>query len=237
MGQITLQIWRVVAILLLMTSWCVAAKADVFVIGSTFTLQAFNSPDSFTEPVTLTAGNHLLDSGAVNLHISIVPDGALGAEWIVLNYTTTNGGPLSSPDAFWGIEKIGIDLSGKSQLISYYQQWTHDGVALAPTSLRFAGTVIATNPIPGELGTGYLSTGHDLVGTFGCSPCFFPAGPFEEWGTELGPFDQLDDVGIPSADVNGFEDALLFQPVPEPSSLVMTCSALVGCIGVRRRLG
>ena len=235
MSHMTPQMLPVVAIVLLVTSWCEPARAGAFVLGSTFTVQAFNSPDSFTETVTLTPGNQLLDSGAVNLNISIVPDGTLGAEWIVLNYTTTNGGPLSSPHVFWGIEQTGIELSVGAQLTSYYQQWTDDGVALAPTSLLFAGTVIGTNPIPGGVGSGYISTGPGLVDTFGCSPCNFPAGSFEHWGTELGPFNQLDGRGIVSADVNGFEDALLFQPVPEPASLVLTCTALLGLIALRRR--
>jgi hypothetical protein len=224
----------VVAIVLLVTSWCEPARADVFVLGSTFTVQAFNSPDSFTETVTLTPGNQLLDSGAVNLNIALVPVGSQGAEWIVFDYTTTNGGALSLPTKFWGVEQTGIDLSVPAQLTEFYMQFTDDGVAQAATSWGIFGPgVVSTNPIPGGVGTGDFIVCDPSSSGFGT--CSFPVGPFPSFGAELGPFDRLDSVGIVSADVNGWEDALLFQPVPEPASLVLTCTALLGLIALRRR--
>src|SRR5664279_5171746 len=51
MSHMTPQMLPVVAIVLLVTSWCEPARADVFVLGSTFTVQAFNSPDNFKETV------------------------------------------------------------------------------------------------------------------------------------------------------------------------------------------
>ncbi len=80
---------------------CQDAQATLFVPGSTFQVQATNSPDTFTDTVNLATGTQSLDSGAVTLNISFVPAGG-GDEWLVFNYTTASGGPLSGND-YWSL--------------------------------------------------------------------------------------------------------------------------------------
>lgn len=207
--------------------------ASVVTLGSTFSVVAVNSPDTFTEAVTLTQGNHLLDSGKVNLNIKLVPDPGLGGEWLVFNYTTTDGDPLVSlRSAFWQMVQQGIELSEPAKAIEFYMQFTIDGVAQAATSFNIFGPgSVGANPIPGEVGIGDIVTG---VGLGFVNPSL-PAGPMPQWGAGLGPFNQLDRVGIVSANVNGWENAMLFMPIPEPTSFVLLCTGLAALAARRRR--
>jgi lipopolysaccharide export system protein LptA len=75
------------------------ARADtLFVSGSTFQVQTTNSPDSFTDNVTLTPGTYSIEGGAVSLNLSIV-SAAGGAEWLVFNYSTVSGGAFRAGSA------------------------------------------------------------------------------------------------------------------------------------------
>jgi len=86
-----------------------AHATTLFVPGSTFEVDATNSPDTFTDTVNLAAGSQLIDGGAVTLNISIVPAGGTN-EWLVFNYTTTSGGPLSG-DEYWSVNQVGLDAA------------------------------------------------------------------------------------------------------------------------------
>jgi hypothetical protein len=63
------------------------ARADLFNIGSSFTVSGTDVTDStttFSQSVALQNGATAIDGGALNLTISIVPDGS--SEWLVFTY-------------------------------------------------------------------------------------------------------------------------------------------------------
>src|SRR5271163_3733285 len=87
-----------------------AHAASLFVPGSTFEIQGTNTPDSFDDTtVSLTPGSQSLDNGALTLNISIVDAGG-GGEWLVFNYATTSGAPLSTAYN-WSLYQIGLDAA------------------------------------------------------------------------------------------------------------------------------
>src|SRR5262245_47307660 len=89
-------------------SFATAANAEVFTIGSSFTVSGGNSPGSFSQSVTLAPGTTSLDGGALSLTISFVPVGdAAQSEWVVFSYQTTTGN-LSQPGQNWSINQTGL---------------------------------------------------------------------------------------------------------------------------------
>jgi PEP-CTERM motif len=208
-----------------------AANAELFVTGSTFTVTGTSAPDSFSSTATLTSGTtSSLDNGALNLLVSLVP-AAGGAEWAVFQYSTTSGGALGNANLNWALDEVGLQLAQPAILQEGFVQFTQNGTALTPTSGIFPGFSVVSNPVPGGTGMGVLGTGVTL----------FPAGPLPSLGSFLSPFGQLSGAGINPANVNDYEEALLFAPqaasAPEPSTWAMMILgfAAIGFMAYRRR--
>lgn len=200
------------------------AHADaLFVPGSTFQVQATNSPDSFNDTVNLTPGSQSLDNGALTLNISFVPVSG-GGEWLVFNYTTANGGPLSGDD-YWSINQVGLDAAVNVNFNYAYSEFLVSGVAQPWSYSFFGGYTPMSSPVPGMPGTG--------VG----NPTSFNSpqgsGPLGSLGAYIDPYSgYLSGAGIDPTIVNGYTQALEFSPttpVPEPATWVMM---LVGFAGV-----
>ena len=218
---------------LLVSAATQTAHADpLFVIGSTFQVQATNSPDTFTDTANLVTGTQSLDGGAVNLNISIVPASG-GAEWLVFNYSTTSGGPFGVQNAYWTLNQIGLEAAQPLNFIAAYAQFDNNGAALALTNPIFGGYSVVTNPVPGETGTGTGANGF-------VSP--IAAGAIGNLGAYMSNWSAyLDGAGIDSTQVNGYEQALEFVPqvaaVPEPSTWAMMIFGFagIGFMAYRRR--
>jgi hypothetical protein len=212
------------------SAWQSARAEALFVTGSTFQVEATNSPDSFTNTVSLTPGTTLLDGGALSLTLSIVPAGDGQSEWLVFDYQTTGGTALVPPGNNWSINQVGLDAAVPLNFTGAFDEFLDaNGNAITPTSSVFGQTVMA-NPVPGGAGIGQGSVGF-------VSPA--AAGPLPSLGAFVDPFNQLDGTGIPSADVHGFVQALEFAPqspipAPEPASFVLLGSALLGLSAIRR---
>jgi hypothetical protein len=207
-----------------------AAGAELFVPGSTFTDAGGDSPDSWSTTVTLAPGTTSPDGGAVNLTISDVMSGV--DEWLVFDYQTATPGTQLVPDTSdnWSIAQTGLDLAVPANFIGAFAEFLDStGTDIAPTTDLFGGYSLESNPVPGGVG---LGQGASFVGAV-------PAGPLPDLGALIDPFDQLDATGIPSADVEGFYQALEFEPAvsatPEPAPLALFGIGIL-CLGLMRRL-
>jgi hypothetical protein len=177
----------------------------LFIIPSTFRVQATNAPDTFSDTVTLAPGTTTtVDNGALTVIESIVPvGGGSQDEWLVLNYATTNGQPLSQPSQNFALNAAGLDLAVPAEILAAYQQYTDNGTALTPTSSVFGNYSIAANPVPGGAGTGFLDNTIDTNE---------PAGPLPAGNVFINPFSYLSSTGINPSQVNGIEEAVEFAP-------------------------
>ncbi|HEV2363587.1 MAG TPA: PEP-CTERM sorting domain-containing protein [Caulobacteraceae bacterium] len=204
-----------------------AAATPLFVSGSSFSVDALNSPDTFLQGVNLTPGTQSLDGGKLNLQISIVSGGG-AKEWLVFDYTTASGGPLvPSTSDDWHVYQTGLDAARPVDLVGAFAEFFGGGT---PTSSIFGNYSVGSNPVPGETGTGF-------VGSF--PAVSLGSGPLPALGSFISPFGFLNDTGINSANVTGYLEALEFAPtsggVPEPSSWALMLAGAAGLGWALRR--
>jgi hypothetical protein len=196
--------------------------AALFVPGSTFQVQATNSPNSFDQTVTLAPGTYSLDSGAVSYTISFVPAGGTDL-WLVFNYALTTPGVALSGDDYWELLQTGLDAAVPLNFIRGYSEILINGVSQAWSYSPFGGYSPVSSPVPGLSGTGLGS---------GLFVDKIPAGPIGGLGAFLDPFSgYVNSAGINAAAVNGWTEALEFQaqtPIPEASTWAMMLLGFAG---------
>ncbi len=201
-----------------------AHAANLFVPGSTFQVNATNSPDSFSDTVTLTPGSQLIDGGAVSLNISIV--GAIdGGEWLVFNYTTTSGAPLSADDDYWSVNQLGLDAAVPVNFNYAYSEFLVNGVSRPWSYSFFGGYTPISSPVPGLSGTG--------VGNLTSFNSPQAAGPLGNLGAYMTSYSgYLSSADIDPTTVNGWTQALEFTPqtatAPEASTWAMMLAGFAG---------
>src|SRR5271155_4843501 len=106
----------------------IPARADpIFNIGSSFTVVGTNSPNNFTETVTLNPGMSLIDNGALIFTQAIVdkPNG----EWLVMDFQTSNGNDIAGiQNSDWELQQNTIKLVTRSDWTERYTIFGTDGV-------------------------------------------------------------------------------------------------------------
>ncbi len=211
-----------------------AAKADLFVLGSDYTIDGTDPATgaSFSSTVTLTPGSsQSVDGGAINLNFSIDDVSGQG-EWLVFDYTTVSGEPLSVASDDWSMYETGLDAAVPLNFDAAFVEFSLNGADQSPTANIFGNYSIETSPVPGLSGTGL--GGNGFADTTIGGP-----GPLPELGTYVDPFSYLEDTGITDT-VNGYTEALLFYPdsptVPEPPSAILLLPALLALsFAIRKR--
>jgi hypothetical protein len=205
------------------------ARSDpVWNIGGSMTVNGTNAPNNFSNTVPLTLGPTPIDGGTLILTTSIIPESG-GAEWLILHYATTSGGPIvGNVNGAWELQAF-APLSAPANSLGYYFDWSSNGTLLTPTQ-TFGGGSLGPNPVTGS-GTvfanntfcpysncGYIDTSNNTVNFF-ASTSDYAATP----GNNGSAFDTAND----------FEIGIEMQPVspvsaPEPGTLAIFGSALAG---------
>jgi len=212
----------------LMATFAGNAHASIIPIGSAFTLNATNAPDTYTASTTFGAGPVSVDGGAAQLSMSQIPTGPNG-EWDVWTLTTTGGGPIAGNiDAYWDITMT-YQLSAAVNFDAVVDQWLGDGTPITPTG-NIGGICCATSSTPIG-GGGFYNSGFSAP---------LSAGTESGWDQVfVSPYDFVTSGGIPTT-ANGFTWALHFTlqtPVttPEPGSLALLTIPLIGVATLRRK--
>jgi hypothetical protein len=200
-----------------------AARAELFVLGSSFTVTGTNAPDSFTSSASLIPGPQSLDGGNLLLTVSTVAT-AGGGEWILFDYNTPNAQPIGHAALNWALSEVGVQTAVATNFDQSFASFDINGANEHPTSSVFPGFSVVANPVPGGTGFGLGATGFSAP---------FPAGPLSSLGSFINPWGQLDATGINSTTTSSYEEALHFSPqvvvsTPEPYSIALLGFGVLG---------
>ena len=208
----------------------IATQASIIQIGSTYNIQGTNAPNDFG-PINLNfdGTNKVIDNGLLTVTEQQVPT-AGGGEWDVFSVATTNGGPLAGNiNAYWSLG-WGFNISTPAYFDATSIWWTANGVAFNPI-FAFGGICCpATNPVNPAYGMSFYNSfppGQPVDGFVTYNPAIF-----------VTPYNFVSAGGIDPNAANGFNFAFHFDPqtpTPEPSTLLLLGSGVMGAFGIFRR--
>jgi hypothetical protein len=211
------------------------ASASIIPIGSSLTFGGTNLPGgcantTCSNTVTFSSTPVLIDGGALSLFETQTATGPNG-EWDVWHLSTVGGGPLAGNiSAFWQI-LMSYTLSQPVFFDQVVNQWAVNGTPVSPIS-NFGGICCAVSSNPSPLsGTAYYNSGFS-------DP--LSAGVQTNWDQIfVSPYSFVSDGGIDPSTANDFAFGLHFTlqtpSVPEPATLTLLGSSLLGLAALRRR--
>jgi hypothetical protein len=192
------------------------ANAELLSFGSSFTIAGLNSPNTFSETDTLTAGTTSVDGGLLSLNLSTVPVPG-GGEWAIFTFQTASGGTIAGDiNSNWSLGVSGVGLTQPLVLTHFYLGWGTNGTLFSPTTSIGGNLPVEVNPVTG-IGNVYgkpfsIFLTSDTGGS----------GAANTFNSFLGQ------NGFPVTSLNTFQLGELLQPVPLPASWVMMLSGLAG---------
>lgn len=205
----------------------IAAQAELFNLGTSYNVQANGVTGGNVNTSTpLQAGSVALTT-VLDLTTSIIATPG-GGEWLVFDFHTADGQPLSAGGNF-DLHEIGLPAAVPVNFDAAFAAADINGVQQTWTGSPFGGYTPSTNPL---LGTGLNA------GPFTAD---FPAGPLGDFFTFIDPFSQLlGCCGLNTPNLTSYEQAWHFDPqqvveTPEPGTAAILGFALLGTIYYARR--
>jgi hypothetical protein len=204
------------------------AQAEIFNLGSTYTVSGDNFPGSFgPETVTLNGATKPIEGGQLTLSESIFHLSPT-SEAIEFNFSTATGGSIAGNiNNNFDMAISGVSFTAPATLVNPFLIFSSNGTPFSPITAVAGGFGVEANPINAALGNVF-----DFPG-------FAPGAAATSMGLNMfsDPFSFLAEAGIDPASTNGltFGAVVDFAAVPEPATLALFGAGIAALSLIRRR--